>query len=210
MFNGAPTATVRLTPDREAPWVRHVDLPEDKGAYVLIVWVARTKRLGIGRLGTFDLVPGYYAYVGSACGPGGIRARVGHHLESVAAPHWHIDYLLRVAAPAEVWFAIADRKLEQDWAEFLAAAPGFRTPIARFGASDYRWSRTSHLFYARRRPSFRWFQEQMQARFEAGVRPQQLVLVPPGASPSVPSANTTTGNGSRCKTTGQLGTCSIP
>lgn len=94
-----------------------MELPEDKGTYTLIVSVAQRRRLEIGRLGAFDIVPGFYAYVGSACGPGGIRARISHHMESTAAPHWHIDYLLGVATPIEVWFTVSDRKLEQDWAE---------------------------------------------------------------------------------------------
>jgi Uri superfamily endonuclease len=153
-----------------------VELPEEKGTYILIVSVAQTKRLEIGRLGVFDLIPGYYAYVGSACGAGGIRARVGHHLGSVAAPHWHIDYLLGLAVPTEVWFAVSDQRLEQDWAELLADAPCFRSPIPRFGSSDYRRSRTSHLFYARRRPSFRWFEAQLKLGFAAEVRPQRLFV----------------------------------
>jgi Uri superfamily endonuclease len=59
------------------------------------------KRLSVGRLGEFDLVPGFYAYVGSAFGLGGLRARIGHHPESTAEPHWHIDYLLKVETPIE-------------------------------------------------------------------------------------------------------------
>jgi len=100
-----------LTPAAEASCVRGVELPEDKGTYILIVSVAQMKRLEVGRLGVFDVVPGFYAYVGSAFGSGGIRARVGHHLESVGAPHWHIDYLLTFATPVEVWFAMSDRRL---------------------------------------------------------------------------------------------------
>jgi len=80
------------------------ELPESKGAYVLIASVAQTKRLAIGRLGEFIIIPGFYAYVGSACGHGGIRARVSHHLESITQPHWHIDYLLGLATPIEVWY----------------------------------------------------------------------------------------------------------
>ena len=53
-----------------------MDLPEDKGTYVLIVSVTQMKRLEIGRLGTFDVVPGFYAYVGSAFGAGGLRTRM--------------------------------------------------------------------------------------------------------------------------------------
>ena len=65
------------------------DLPEVKGTYVLIASVAQMKRLEVGRLGAYDIVPGFYAYVGSAFGTGGLRARLGHHLESAASPHWH-------------------------------------------------------------------------------------------------------------------------
>jgi Uri superfamily endonuclease len=143
-----------------------MDLSEAKGTYVLIASVAQMKRLEVGRLGTFDIVPGFYAYVGSAFGAGGLRARIGHHLESTAAPHWHIDYLLGIAEPIEVWFSTASQKLERHWADVLEKAPNFRIPIARFGSSDYHRSRSSHLFYARRRPSFRWFQGTLEEGFE--------------------------------------------
>jgi Uri superfamily endonuclease len=144
-----------------------MELPEDHGTYVLIARVLQTKRLGIGSLGEFEITPGFYAYVGSAFGSGGLRARLGHHLESLAEPHWHIDYLLLVATPIEIWFTTADRKLEKDWAELLEEAPGFRVPIPRFGSSDYHRSRASHLFYSKRRPSFRWLEQQVMERFEA-------------------------------------------
>ena len=38
-----------------------MDLPEDKGTYVLIASVAQMKRVEIGSLGEFDIVPGFYA-----------------------------------------------------------------------------------------------------------------------------------------------------
>jgi Uri superfamily endonuclease len=125
--------------------------------------------LEIGRLGKFNIIPGFYAYVGSAFGSGGLCARLGHHLESTAEPHWQIDYLLQVADPIEIWLTTADRKLEKHWAELLEDAPGFRIPIPRFGSSDYHRSQTSHLFYSKRRPSFRWFEQQVTERFEAVV-----------------------------------------
>ena len=153
-----------------------VELPEAKGTYILLVSLNQAKRLEIGRLGAFDLVPGFYAYVGSAHGAGGLHARIQHHLESTAEPHWHIDYLLRWAAPVEVWYALADRKLEQDWAEFLEQSPMFGAPIPRFGSSDYRRSRTTHLFFAKRRPSFSWFRRQIAERFESGARPQTVSI----------------------------------
>jgi len=155
-----------------------MDLPEDKGTYILIVSVTQMKRLPIGRLGTFDINPGFYAYVGSAFGPGGLRASVSHHLESIAEPHWHIDYLVGLGQPVEVWYAISDRKLEGDWVELLSDAAQFRTPIPRFGSSDYRRSRTSHLFHAKRRPSFGWFKQQTRQTFEPEVQPRQFILAP--------------------------------
>jgi Uri superfamily endonuclease len=151
-----------------------MELPEDKGTYILVASVSQMRRLEIGSLGKFDLIPGSYAYVGSAFGAGGLRARVGHHLAATAEPHWHIDYLLQVASPAEVWYSTAGRKLEHHWAEFLEAAPRFRVPIARFGASDYHRSRRSHLFYSKRQPSFRWFQQQMRDGFE-GLEVEQFL-----------------------------------
>ncbi len=143
-----------------------MDLPETKGTYVLISFVAQMKRLEIGRLGDYDIVPGFYAYVGSAFGAGGLRARIGHHLESTATPHWHIDYLLGVAEPVEVWYTRANQKLEHHWADLLEKTRHFRVPIRRFGSSDYHRSRSSHLFFSKRRPSFEWFRQEVKKSFE--------------------------------------------
>ena len=79
-----------------------MEFPDDKGTCVLIASVPQMKRVAVGPLGEFDIVPGFYAYVGSAFGTGGLCARLGHHVESAAAPHWHVAYLLQVAEPVEV------------------------------------------------------------------------------------------------------------
>ncbi|MGH8614875.1 MAG: GIY-YIG nuclease family protein [Gammaproteobacteria bacterium] len=169
--------TITGTPERSRQLKdATIEVPEGRGAYVLIVSVKQTQHLAIGRLGKFTFVPGFYAYVGSACGHGGIRARVSHHLASIAQPHWHIDYLLGFATPIEVWYALSDRKLEQDWAETLRHSLRFQIPIPRFGASDYRRTRTTHLFYSKQRPSFRWFEAKVKEAFEPSIRPQQLAL----------------------------------
>lgn len=153
-----------------------MDLPEDKGTYILIASVSEMRQVQVGSLGRFEIIPGFYLYVGSAFGSGGLRARIGHHLESTAEPHWHIDYLLRVATPVEVWFTTTDRKLEHQWADLLESASNFRVPIARFGSSDYHRSRSSHLFYSKRRPSFRWFEQQIKEGFEDVEVAQRVIL----------------------------------
>jgi len=152
-----------------------MELPDAKGTYVLIACAVQMKRLAIGRLGTFTIVPGFYAYVGSAFGAGGIRARIGHHLESTAAPHWHLDYLLQVARPVEVWYTTANHKLEHHWADLLEKAPNFRVPIPRFGSSDYHRSRSSHLYFSKRLPAFRWFEQQLTENLE-GVKAEQYFI----------------------------------
>jgi len=144
-----------------------MDLRDQKGTYVLVLHVPQLKRLEIGQLGAFDVRPGFYAYVGSALGAGGLRARIMHHLEAVAAPHWHIDYLMRLAVPLEIWYAVSDRRLERHWVELLESR--FRCPIPLFGASDYHRSRTSHLFFAKRRPAFRWFEQRIREEFDPDI-----------------------------------------
>jgi hypothetical protein len=78
--------------------------------------------------------------------------------------------------PSRVWYAISDRKLERDWAKMLQDSPKFHTPIPRFGSSDYHRTRTTHLFYSKRRPLFRWFEEKIREVFEPSIRAQQFLL----------------------------------
>ena len=159
-----------------------MDLPEAKGTYVLIACVSQMKRLEIGCLGAFDIVPGFYAYVGSAFGSGGLRARVGHHLESTTAPHWHINQLLRIARPVEVWYTTAHQKLEHHFADLLEKAPQSRVPIHRFGSSDYHRTRSSHLFFSKRAPSFDWFRQKVREDFD-GVAAERYRFVQPNCPP---------------------------
>lgn len=157
------------------------ELPAVGGAYVLIVRVEKVCRVAIGRLGCFELQPGFYAYVGSACGAGGLRARIGYHLQGAGSPHWHIDYLLGVGRLVEVWYAVADRRLEKDWVELLERSNQWRIPIPRFGASDYRRSARAHLFYRRRKPSFRWFRSLVREALSGEIQLQCYnVETPPG------------------------------
>jgi len=62
-------------------------LPDLRGTYILVFQVQRPLE---NRLGRFH---GWYAYVGSAFGPGGIRSRVERHLRRTKRVHWHIDLL---------------------------------------------------------------------------------------------------------------------
>lgn len=123
-----------------------------KGIYLLIMRLdAELADLAIGRLGRYDFAAGYYLYVGSAFGSGGIAARLAHHERAdKPRPHWHIDYLRARVALVESWGIVTAARLESCWARRLAELPDMRIPVAGFGASDSDF--TSHLLYASRRP----------------------------------------------------------
>jgi Uri superfamily endonuclease len=115
------------------------------GAYALLLSSATDAVIRIGRLGDLRLQPGYYVYMGSALGSGGVRGRLGHHVRPVNRPHWHIDYLRTKTTLEAVWFCYGQKSREHAWAKRFAAMPGASVPMAGFGSSDCGCE--SHLFY---------------------------------------------------------------
>lgn len=132
------------------------DLPPQPGTYILLLELAEDRTVPIGRLGAFDLQCGWYTYVGSAFGSGGLRGRLKHHLTPPARPHWHIDYLRAAATVREVWTIASPTPYEHVWAGQLLTLPGATFPIPRFGASDCRCP--AHLIYFVERPLLVTFQ----------------------------------------------------
>jgi len=118
--------------------------PRVPGTYALVLESRSDTQVQIGRRGTLLTHPGFYVYVGSACGSGGLRARLGHHLRPALRPHWHIDYLQREARPIAVWYRCGRIRREYTWAKALRNMPGSSVPLQGFGSSDCRCE--SHLF----------------------------------------------------------------
>ncbi len=110
-------------------------LPSSSGTYLLCFQSRVSRRVAIGRLGLMALVPGFYCYVGSAFGPGGLRARVGRHALRHKAKRWHIDYLRPHLGLVEVWIAEGGA-LESAWSQLLVNRSDARVPMPGFGASD--------------------------------------------------------------------------
>lgn len=110
------------------------------GTYTLLLRLDEPVEFTVGALGTVAFEAGWYAYTGSAQGPGGF-ARVDRHrrvaTEGTDAPHWHVDYLLPRVRVADV-YTLPGADLECEVARSL---PGER--VAGFGASDCPCS--SHL-----------------------------------------------------------------
>ncbi len=120
-------------------------LPASPGSYVLWLRLKRKRRITVGSLGEFLFQPGYYAYCGSAFGPGGLKARLAHHLRQSENPRWHIDYLKNICHCIDIWFSTRPENLEHRFAEKLAAMPGAAVAIEKFGSSDCKCR--AHLVY---------------------------------------------------------------
>jgi Uri superfamily endonuclease len=121
-------------------------IPAEPGTYVVRFKAVEAQTFTIGRLGTLVCAPGFYFYIGSAFGPGGLRARLRHHLGRSRVPRWHVDYLKRSIKIDEIWFTRDARRLEHTWASSLSLVSDMGVPLRRFGASDCRCD--SHLFYS--------------------------------------------------------------
>ena len=119
------------------------------GTYLLLFVCSNKVEISIGRLGRMVTKPGYYLYVGSAYGPGGIKARVRHHQRIASRPHWHIDYLRAVTALVDTWCVYGLRR-EHEWAHSLMQSEAATAPLNGFGSSDC--SCVTHLFHFRRKP----------------------------------------------------------
>jgi Uri superfamily endonuclease len=118
-----------------------------KGSYILVLQLEHViDDLEVGRLGRFHLPAGYYLYVGSAFGSGGLAARLRHHeRREKARPHWHIDYLRAHARLREAWTVSGHARMECRWCSALAIEPGVSMPISGFGSGDTGCP--AHLFY---------------------------------------------------------------
>jgi Uri superfamily endonuclease len=132
----------------------------EPGTYVLLLHLPVDTTLTIGKLGIFDFPAGWYGYVGSAFGAGGLVGRLKHHLAPVVKLHWHIDYLRQAAEVKEVWLSPGRENHEQAWVDLMLAIPGAMVLTEGFGASDS--DKESHLIYFDIRPTLE--------DFEVGVR----------------------------------------
>lgn len=131
------------------PWTDDGALPPQPGAYAVVLCLGRPTRLRVGALGEAEFPAGVYVYLGSARGPGGVRARLGRHLRGVGRPRWHVDALRAVAQPIAWGYTTAPPPglpWECAWSQHLLAAhPHAFVPLPGFGASDCAHGCPAHL-----------------------------------------------------------------
>ncbi|WP_132058293.1 GIY-YIG nuclease family protein [Halorussus amylolyticus] len=116
-----------------------------EGTYTLLVELPTPETVEFGARGERDLSAGWYAYTGSAFGPGGF-ARVERHRELArgerGARHWHVDYLL---GHPETEISAVVKSTDAD-VECAVSRAIDTEAVAGIGASDCDCD--SHLRYA--------------------------------------------------------------
>ena len=137
----------------------------EKGTYILIFELKTLHRLSVGKLGRLTFSAGWYAYTGSAQGPGGLAARVHHHLRIAPHPHWHMDYLRPRGRIREVWYGQGEDYGEHQWAACLEMMPHAAVAAPGFGSSDCACR--THLIYFPTRPNIAVFKRRQPVK--AGV-----------------------------------------
>jgi Uri superfamily endonuclease len=118
------------------------------GAYALLLELPVAARLPPS-LGPSLLPPGRYCYLGSARGPGGIRARCRRHLAGSPKRHWHVDWIAPRAA--RIHALPLPGAHECELVRRLLQGSGVAVPVPGFGSSDCRRCPT-HLLAARLDP----------------------------------------------------------
>jgi Uri superfamily endonuclease len=124
------------------------------GTYALVFQSFKTSSIQIGHWGCFNINPGYYIYVGSAFGPGGVKARVARHCRKIKSKHWHIDYLREHVELIFAWYSNNPMKLEHQWAQALLEMKE-TSPVKGFGCSDCKCY--THLFNLDIKPTLACF-----------------------------------------------------
>lgn len=131
------------------------------GTYALILQNKRHLRIQVGRWREIEFKRGFYLYVGSAFGPGGLRARLNRHCRLRKTRHWHIDYLREGVTVLGAWISCEPRRLEHKWAQTISSLEGV-TNIEGFGCSDCACP--AHLFFSPKKPSFVTFSGVMEGK----------------------------------------------
>lgn len=106
--------------------------------------------ISVGALGAVHFPAGWYIYVGSALGSGGLH-RLGRHIllnqMKNKRPKWHVDYILTVP-DFSLMYTVCARTMERKECQLARELNG--NSIQRFGCSDCTCS--SHFFYRKENP----------------------------------------------------------
>ena len=145
------------------------EIPKAGGVYALIFNLKKHKTITFNRNGdSHEFNSGWYVYLGSAKGVGGLRSRTARHhrtKDDGKRMHWNVDYFREFADLMELWFAKTTSKAhEHNWAKAIASFPEATVPVKGFGASDCDSKCPSHFFQLPRRPTASLFRAALSRR----------------------------------------------
>ncbi|MFC1889260.1 DNA/RNA nuclease SfsA, partial [Thermodesulfobacteriota bacterium] len=132
-----------LLPESRAldiPWKTIETEARDRGSYLVLMRLPRTRVLEIGRLGRVRFPRGHYIYVGSAMA--NLSRRVERHAKVRKRMHWHIDRFRPHALFVDALAIRSSDRLECEIAGAVGALSDWLVP--GFGCSDCACP--SHLF----------------------------------------------------------------
>lgn len=166
-----------------------ISIPETPGVYILVFHLAKATSIAFDRKGTrHTFPPGWYLYVGSACGVGGLNRRLARHQRRIADDkkmHWNVDYFREHALLCELWYCETDDcRFEHRWAQTVADLMGATIPVPTFGASDCKANRPSHFFHLPERPSTPVFRSLLSLRELSSAISVEFIAEPHGQRPA--------------------------
>lgn len=119
---------------------------KDKGTYLLVLKLEKSKTIQIGKLGNLFFRKGFYIYVGSAMR--GLSSRIKRHIGLKKKRHWHIDKFRQKTLFCYALSRYSSSKTECIIARTLSRITEWMIP--RFGSSDCHCK--SHLFGMSKNP----------------------------------------------------------
>ena len=115
-----------------------------QGTYLLFLYIS--EEMQIERRGVrINLEKGFYFYIGSAFGAGGLSSRLHRHVRKQKKKHWHIDQITMHKASEIVGIAVSiNQKEECEINQILSGLECF-VPINGIGNSDCKENCESHF-----------------------------------------------------------------
>lgn len=116
-----------------------------KGSYILFIRI-NEEILIILQNKEIELKSGYYLYIGSAFGAGGLASRLHRHIRKSKKKHWHIDQVTMSKSTSIEGIGVSiGKNIECQISSKLLDTSSFE-PIVGFGNSDCK-SCPSHFFH---------------------------------------------------------------
>lgn len=131
----------------EIPWDLIRGEAKDRGSYMVVLRLPRSRKVKIGSLKEHRFKEGYYVYVGSAKRENLLSSRINRHRRKFKEkPHWNIDHFRPLTQFRATLPIRTEDDLECMMADSLRDLTGQDTP-KDFGSHGCRGKCRSHLFY---------------------------------------------------------------